>query len=132
MVYSSLGRERAAETIFAYIFVLCCLINVAAEVCSMVSHADDLLQDEERIAVYIRGAQCINRAVDGDIVAFELLPEVEWYSQDGMPDESAKEVKGIAQFFHKRSVSEKPRLRVQGSPRPRFSQHPNKLVNWLR
>ncbi|CAM9455731.1 unnamed protein product [Pylaiella littoralis] len=48
-------------------------------------------QDEERIAVYIRGAQCINRAVDGDIVAFELLPEVEWYTQDGMPDESAKE-----------------------------------------
>lgn len=44
------------------------------------------LQDDERIAVYIRGAQCINRGVDGDIVAFELLPEDEWYSQDGETD----------------------------------------------
>ncbi|CAM9215017.1 unnamed protein product [Hapterophycus canaliculatus] len=42
-------------------------------------------QDDERIAVYIRGAQCINRAVDGDIVAFELLPEAEWYSRGGTP-----------------------------------------------
>lgn len=41
------------------------------------------IQDDERIAVYIRGAQCINRAVDGDIVAFELLPEAEWHLQGG-------------------------------------------------
>lgn len=33
----------------------------------------------------------MNRAVDGDIVAFELLPEAEWFSQDGMPGEPAKE-----------------------------------------
>lgn len=38
------------------------------------------VQDNERIAVYIRGTECINRAVDGDIVAFELLPEAEWSS----------------------------------------------------
>lgn len=61
------------------------------------------LQDKERIAVYIRGAQCINRAVDGDIVAFELLPEAEWYSQDGMPGGSAKEeVRDIAKYFFQR------------------------------
>lgn len=51
-------------------------------------------QENERIAVYIRGAQCVNRAVDGDIVAFELLPEGEWFSQDGMPGEPAKEEVG--------------------------------------
>eukprot|EP00903_Cladosiphon_okamuranus_P016114 g14871.t1 len=54
------------------------------------------IQDNERIAVYIRGAQCVNRAVDGDIVAFELLPETEWFSQDGMPAEPAKEERVIA------------------------------------
>lgn len=31
--------------------------------------------------MYIRGAQNVNRAVDGDIVAFELLPETEWFDQ---------------------------------------------------
>lgn len=55
------------------------------------SDANQISQDNERIAVYIRGAQCVNRAVDGDIVAFELLPEAEWFSQDGMPAEPAKE-----------------------------------------
>ena len=44
------------------------------------------MQDDERIAVYIRGAQCINRAVDGDIVAFELLPEAEWGTQSDKAD----------------------------------------------
>ncbi|CAM9204183.1 unnamed protein product [Ectocarpus fasciculatus] len=51
------------------------------------------MQDKERIAVYIRGAQCINRAVDGDIVAFELLPEAEWYSQGDTSGGAAKEEK---------------------------------------
>ncbi|CAM9803551.1 unnamed protein product [Scytosiphon promiscuus] len=51
-------------------------------------------QDEERIAVYIRGAQCINRAVDGDIVAFELLPEAEWYSRDGTSGAPAEQERG--------------------------------------
>lgn len=51
--------------------------------------------------MYIRGSQCINRAVDGDIVAFELLPEAEWYSHDGMPDASAKQVRDILKSFHK-------------------------------
>lgn len=46
--------------------------------------------------MYIRGAQCVNRAVDGDIVAFELLPEVEWFTPCGASDEPAKdEVKTI-------------------------------------
>eukprot|EP00752_Nemacystus_decipiens_P011314 g10054.t1 len=49
------------------------------------------IQESERIAVYIRGAQYVNRAVDGDIVAFELLPQEEWFSQDGMPADPAKE-----------------------------------------
>lgn len=49
------------------------------------------MQDDERIAVYIRGAQCINRGVDGDIVAFELLPEDEWYSQNGATDAPTKQ-----------------------------------------
>lgn len=48
-------------------------------------------QDDERIAVYIRGAQCINRAVDGDTVAFELLPEAEWHSQGDTRDEPKKQ-----------------------------------------
>ncbi|CAN0534820.1 unnamed protein product, partial [Scytosiphon promiscuus] len=48
-------------------------------------------QDDERIAVYIRGAQCINRGVDGDIVAFELLPEDEWDSQNGATDAPTKQ-----------------------------------------
>ncbi|CAM9386877.1 unnamed protein product [Ectocarpus sp. 13 AM-2016] len=51
------------------------------------------MQDKERIAVYIRGAQCINRAVDGDIVAFELLPEAEWYSQSDTSGGATKEEK---------------------------------------
>ncbi|CAM9805277.1 unnamed protein product [Ectocarpus sp. 6 AP-2014] len=51
------------------------------------------MQDKERIAVYIRGAQCINRAVDGDIVAFELLPEAEWYSQGDTSGGATKEEK---------------------------------------
>ncbi|CAM9627658.1 unnamed protein product, partial [Sphacelaria rigidula] len=45
------------------------------------------MQDDERIAVYIRGAQHVNRAVDGDIVAFELLPEAEWLEKG---DDSSK------------------------------------------
>ncbi|CAM9533622.1 unnamed protein product [Discosporangium mesarthrocarpum] len=40
-------------------------------------------QDHERIAVCIRGLQCVNRAVDGDLVTFELLPEAHWLSPDG-------------------------------------------------
>lgn len=55
------------------------------------SLSSSLSQDKERIAVYIRGAQCINRAVDGDIVAFELLPEAEWYSQGDTSGGAAKE-----------------------------------------
>ncbi|CAM9495162.1 unnamed protein product [Ectocarpus sp. 12 AP-2014] len=51
------------------------------------------MQDKERIAVYIRGAQCINRAVDGDVVAFELLPEAEWYSQGDTTGGATKEEK---------------------------------------
>lgn len=51
-----------------------------------------VLQDDERIAVYIRGAQCINRAVDGDIVAFELLPETEWHTQDCKANASTAKV----------------------------------------
>ena len=41
--------------------------------------------------MYIRGAQCINRAVDGDIVAFEILPEAEWFTPGGASGESAKD-----------------------------------------
>lgn len=37
--------------------------------------------------MYIRGAQHVNRAVDGDIVAFELLPEAEWLEKG---DDSSK------------------------------------------
>lgn len=56
-------------------------------------------QDKERIAVYIRGAQCINRAVDGDIVAFELLPEAEWYSQGDTTSGAAK--KEVSRYHQK-------------------------------
>ncbi|CAM9113155.1 unnamed protein product [Choristocarpus tenellus] len=48
------------------------------------------MQEYERIAVYIRGAECINRGVDGDIVAFELLPEAQWFSRDGDTDTKLK------------------------------------------
>lgn len=40
--------------------------------------------------MYVRGAQCVNRAVDGDVVAFELLPEAKWLSRDGMPGEKTE------------------------------------------
>ena len=36
--------------------------------------------EESRIAVKIRGAENVNRAIDGDIVAIELLPKNEWGS----------------------------------------------------
>lgn len=32
------------------------------------------IQDQERIAVYVKGAQHVNRATDGDVVAVEMLP----------------------------------------------------------
>lgn len=54
-----------------------------------------IVQDDERIAVYIRGAQCINRAVDGDIVAFELLPETEWCTRDYKADTPSTKVSQI-------------------------------------
>lgn len=54
--------------------------------------------------MYIRGAECVNRAVDGDIVAFELLPEAEWFSQDGMPGEPGKEEVGAPNTWFKLST----------------------------
>lgn len=66
----------------------------------------DISQDKERIAVYIRGARCVNRAVDGDIVAFELLPEAEWFTPGGASDEPVKdEVKtmnSVGWILHRR------------------------------
>lgn len=47
--------------------------------------------------MYIRGEQHINRAVDGDIVAFELLPEDEWQTRAG--HSGNKEVSEVCIFL---------------------------------
>ncbi|KAG5180708.1 hypothetical protein JKP88DRAFT_349459 [Tribonema minus] len=48
------------------------------------------LQEQERIAVYVRGPEHVNRAVDGDVVAIEMLPPQEW-TDDRPGKQGAKE-----------------------------------------
>eukprot|EP00611_Tribonema_gayanum_P002124 TRINITY_DN1155_c0_g3_i2.p1 TRINITY_DN1155_c0_g3~~TRINITY_DN1155_c0_g3_i2.p1 ORF type:complete len:1007 (+),score=329.82 TRINITY_DN1155_c0_g3_i2:263-3283(+) len=48
------------------------------------------LQEQERIAVYVRSPEHVNRAVDGDVVAIEMLPPQEW-TDDRPGKQGAKE-----------------------------------------